>query len=250
MGNRRTPTVLAALGLGAVAAIAIWAYLGGVEERAFQGARLASVFVVKDDIRQGTAADRAISEGRIVTDQIPAKFRPPNAINDLELIRGKVAATNLLPGQIVSREYFSTARTASSFAPQIPEGQVAISVQVDRVHGVAHLVRPGDKVNIVVITPEGARTLFQNVDVIAIGASVPSVDGDGQQQATTPEENGLVTFAVPLAAAQKIALAASTASTTPEGGLYLTLVPPENQTVSVPPLTAGNLFQGSLTPYA
>ena len=32
------------------------------------------------------------------------------------------------------------------------------------------------------------------------------------------------------------------------GGLYLTLVPSDNQPVQVPPVNAGNLFSGPLTP--
>jgi len=46
---------------------------------------------------------------------------------------------------------------------------------------------------------------------------------------------------VPPLAAAKISVAT---------GVYLTLVPPGNQPVPVPPVSAGNLFQGPLTPYA
>jgi pilus assembly protein CpaB len=246
VGNRGGRSVLAAVLVGAVAAVAIWAYLRQLEDRAFEGARLTEVFVVTSDIRQGTLADEAIAEGRIAPDRIPSKFRPANAIRDLAAIRGHVASTHLLSGQIVSQAYFG-ARAGSPFAQQIPQGQVAISVEVDQVHGVANLVRPGDRVNILVVTGDGVKTLFQNVDVIAVGKATAYADGNGHQEPPAGEASGLVTFAVPLPAAQKIALAATT---TPAGGLYLTLVPPENPTAPVPPLTAANLFQGPLTPYA
>ncbi|HEX2272377.1 MAG TPA: Flp pilus assembly protein CpaB [Acidimicrobiales bacterium] len=247
MGNRRAPIVAAALLVGGVASLAVWGYLGRVERAAFEGARLDRVFVVKSEIRQGTPADRAMAEGRIGADRVPSKFRPTNAVTDLEAIRGKIASTNLLAGQILADEYFSRASGGSAFAQQIPDGQVAISVQVEPVRGVANLVRPGDRVNIMVVTADSTKTLFQNVDVIAVGAQARTPSGDGPPPTTPPDDkSNLVTFAVPLPAAQKIALAASTAG---GGSLYLTLVPPENRTTAVPPLTAANLFQGSPDPY-
>jgi hypothetical protein len=51
----------------------------------------------------------------------------------------------------------------------------------------------------------------------------------------------VITFSVPPAAAAKISVAQ---------GIYLTLVPPGNPPVAVPPVTQGNLFTGPLTPYA
>ena len=246
MGNGRTVVAVAAVVVGGLAALAVWAYLDGVEERAFEGARLVEVFVVKDDIRQGTPADEIIAQGRVGAERVPAKLRPQDAVTELEAIRGKVAATNLLAGQILGQRYFAESKAGSAFAQQIPKGQVAISVEVEAVRGVANLVRPGDRVNILVVTPEGTQTLFQNVHVIAVGAGVPAgADDSGGDGGTSDGSDGLVTFAVPLPAAQKIALAASD----PPGALYLTLVPPDNDPVAVPPLAAGSLFQGSPDPY-
>ncbi len=247
MANRRAPIVLAALAVGGAAAFGVWAYLGTVEREAFDGARLARVFVVKSEIRQGTPADRAIAEGRIATDRVPTKFRPQNAITDLQAIRGKVASTSLLAGQILAEEYFANSGGGSPLARAIPDGQVAISVKVQPVRGVARLVRPGDRVNILVVTGDTSKTLFQNVDVLAVGNGTVSPSGEASGQAApTGEDSDLVTFAVPLPAAQKIALAAATGD---GGNLYLTLVPPENETTAVPPVNVANLFQGSPDPY-
>lgn len=55
--------------------------------------------------------------------------------------------------------------------------------------------------------------------------------------------SGLITFAVPAEAASRIAYAA-----TQGGGLYLTLVPSDNQPAPVAPINGGNLFTGALTP--
>jgi hypothetical protein len=107
---------------------------------------------------------------------------------------------------------------------------------------VANLVVPGDKVNMLATAPDGERFLFQNVNVIAIG-STPAPQPGETTATTTAASNtsGLLTFAVPPLAAAKIALAKD---------LYLTLVPPDNQPVAVPPVNQNNLFQGPLTPYS
>jgi len=128
-----------------------------------------------------------------------------------------------------------------SFAQRIPAGQVAVTVQVDQVHGVANLVVPGDQVNLLANAPDGERYLFQNVNVLAVGSTPAPQPGDTTASTTPPAGSGLITFAVPPLGAAKISIASN---------LYLTLVPPGNQPIAVPPVNQGNLFTGPLTPYA
>ena len=108
---------------------------------------------------------------------------------------------------------------------RIPPGQVAISVQVDQVKGVANLIVPGDQVNLLATAPDGERYLYQNVNVIAVGATPAPQPGETTASTTPAGGSGLLTFAVPPQAAAKISVA---------NGLYLTLVPPGNQPVAVP----------------
>lgn len=233
-----------ALVLGALAAAGVWMYLSGVERRAFRGARLVPVLVVENEIKRHTSGDQALAEGRIRPSRIPLKFRPGAAIIDPAEVRGKVARADLLAGQIVGTGHFvDRTVTKSTFAERIPEGQVAITIELDQTRGVADLIEPGDRVNILVVGPDGARLLYQGVDVIAIGAGSAATNGSREP---TPGNRSLFTFAVPLLAAERIALAATTAG---PGGLYLTLLPPNSPAVSVPPVSPAGLFQGSPTPY-
>jgi Flp pilus assembly protein CpaB len=128
-----------------------------------------------------------------------------------------------------------------SFAQRIPPGQVAVTINVDTVRGVAGLIVPGDQVNIMAAAPDGQRFLFQNVNVLAIGNTPAPQPGDTTATSTPAAGGGLMTFAVPPLAAAKISVAS---------GVYLTLVPPGNQPVAVPPVTPNNIFSGPLTPYA
>ena len=116
---------------------------------------------------------------------------------------------------------------------------MAITISVDSVRGVAGLLVPGDKVDILVADGASQRLLYQNVEVIAIGTT--AAPQAGETAAANPG-SGLITFAVPPAAATRIVFAAQ------NGGLYLALVPPDNPPVNIPPTNTGNLFNGGATP--
>lgn len=242
LGSRRTLIVVAAGVLAAVAAFAAFGFLRGVERRAFNEARLVEVFRVSKDIPKGLPGDAAIAEF-IEASRIPAKFRPNTALVTLDSIKGKVALSALSANTVVVEGQFVDPRQAQvTFSQRIPAGNVAITVSVDQVKGVAGLLVPGDRVDIFVSAGNSQRILYQNVQIIAIGTT--AAPEAGETAAVTNPGSNLITFAVPPEAAGRIAFASQQG-----GGLYLTLVPPDNKPVPVPPATADNLFSGSLTPY-
>ncbi len=236
--NKRTLIVAGAVLAAALAAFANYAYLNSVQDRAYEDAELLKVFTVAKDIPKGLPGEQAIVEEFIESDEIPREFRPATALTDLQTIRGKVALVTLSVGQVVVDGMFVDPKVAQvSFSQRIPAGQVAITVSVDQVRGVAGLLVPGDKVNLLVNVDGSQRFLFQNVNILAIGGSAAPQAGE-TQAAVNPGSN-LITFAVPPEAAAKIVAA---------GSLYLTLVPPDNQPIPIPPVSPGNLFSGGLTP--
>jgi len=241
VGNRRTVILIVAVVVALVAAGAIYSYLNSVQDRAYNNAKLVKVYRVEKDIKKGLPGEQAIDQEYVKSGDIPQKYRPTTAITDINTIRGKVALNDLSTGQIVVDGMFVEPRVAQvSFAQRIPPGQVAVTINVDNVRGVAGLIVPGDQVNILASAADGTRYLFQNVNVLAIG-NTPAPQPGETTAATTTAGGGLMTFAVPPLAAAKISIAS---------GVYLTLVPPGNQPIAVPPVNAGNLFQGPLTPYA
>ncbi len=241
MGSRRTLIVVVAIVLAALAAATTYVYVRGIEDRAFQGAELVEVFVVSQDIPRGLPGEQA-ANGFIKASKVPRNFFPSNALTALDPLAGKVALGPLAANTILVEGQFVDPRQAQvTFSQKIPAGRVAITVSVDQVRGVAGLLVPGDKVNILVADAGAQRVLFQNVDIIAIGTT--AAPQAGETEAVANPGSGLITFAVPAEAASKIAFAATQA-----GGLYLTLVPTDNQPVPVAPVDAGNLFNGPLTP--
>ena len=251
MGTRRTSMVLVAIVLGGVASFTLYRHLQAVEDGVYADARQVEVVVADADVPKGTTGDEAIASG-LTTKLMPAEFRPATAITAIDSVRGKVARLDLPAGTVVVENAFVDAAEAlvDSNAQIIPEGMVAITISVDQVRGVAGLVRPGDKVNMIVDDPNSAdrvtkQVLFQNVDVLFVGQTPAPQPGQGPPapQPADAGGSGLLTLAVPPLAASKIALVS-------DSGIYLALVPPGNRPVPVPPVSGDNLITDELTPGA
>lgn len=264
MSSRRTLIVIVAVVIGAIASFSLFKYTDGAEDRAYGKARRVEVLVVKKDIPKTFLGSDAVQQGYVGTALIPQEFRPATALTTAAGLESLVARTDLSAGQVVVDGMFVTPDQAySSNSERIGEGRVAITISVDQVRGVAGLIVPGDKVNMIIDDPlrsvsvvrdsgEEAKpvktVLFQNVEVLAIGTQLEPDLGEAAPTdpaaAADPAAAGsnLLTLSVPLEAASRIAYVGSE-------GVYLTLVPPGNVPVRVPTIGPDNLLSGDLTPY-
>jgi pilus assembly protein CpaB len=170
---------------------------------------------------------------------------PANYTRDLSTIEGKVALNDLSANQVLVEGMFvDPASALITFGERLQEGEVAITISVDQVRGVAGLLVPGDEVNILVnqvieeapvegqlpsIYTQPARYLYQRVPIIAIGRSAVPQPGETVDPAEAQVSSGTITFAVPAAAAQRIASVEA-------GSIYLSLVPPDYEPVPLPQL--------------
>ena len=269
MSSRRTLILIAAALVGAIAAYALFTYVGGIEDEANDNAERVSVFKIVGDIPKGTFGDEAFAQGLIEEDVIAREFRPATAISDPVEIDGLVAISDLPANQVVvSNQFVSQAESLSTFSSLLKNHEGAITVSVDQVRGVAGLLVPGDFVNMLVlvenVNTEGetieigdtvfetpARYLYQKVQILAIGQTrrlepgeTAATNADGTPVTSTT--SGLVTFAVPADAAQQIASVSA-------AGIYLTLVPRDYQPTAIDPLDPLAALPGEdpaqLTPY-
>lgn len=247
MGTRRTLIIIIAVALAALAAFANYAYLSSAQDRAYDNAERVKVFVVKKDVERGVTGDTALSQESVRSSQIPKEFRPNTAVVDINSIRGKVAIAKLAPGQVVVDSMFVDPAVAQVTAAQrIPAGRVTVTVSVDSVSGVGGNLLPNDKVNLLVLDGDttAERVLYQNVEILFIGTQAAPQPGETQAASPVPVTSGLITFSVPADAASRIIFAAQQ-----KGGIYLSLVPPDNKPVPIPPVNQANLFSVPLTPY-
>lgn len=152
--NSRKPLVLIAAAVIAIIAVFIlYQYVTGQKDQVYGNAELVPVYVVHAPVDKGTYGQQ--TAGLIVKDKIPKSFYPANAITNLDQIQNKVAVANLPVNSIVvDTSFVDPATTQVSLSTQLKqihgEDQVAVSISVTDVQGVAGLIVPGDFVNIMV----------------------------------------------------------------------------------------------------
>src|SRR3954470_24551532 len=238
MNSRRTIIIVLAVAVAAVAAVANVTYLDNVQNKAYGNAKRVYVYRVKKDIQKGMRGEDAATKAFFEKKEIPQEFLPGNALPDPDQVKGKVALANFSAGQVlVDGMFVDPIKAQTTTRDRILPGQVAFTVSVDQVHGVGNLLFPGDQVNIMVRDDkQQMRLLYQNVDILFIGTS--GAPQAGETKEVTNPGSGLITFAAPQDAAQRIVLASQG-----EGGIYLALVPRNNKPVASPPVvTKDNLF--------
>jgi len=248
VSNRRLLILVVAIAVASVTAWATWSYVSAADQRAFAGAQLVQVLMVKKDIPKGFPGERAVDEGYIVKDSIPRKYYPAKAVVDPQTLRGKVALAPLSAGLPVVDGSFVDPRVAEeSFAQRLDKGMQAVTLSVSDVEGVARLIVPGDRVNLMVTTDNaGSKTtqmVVQGVEVLAVGDTTTLQPGqqapaqpEGQAGKAPTTQSGLITFSVPALDAERLVEASEV------GSIHLTLVPPDFTPAPVPPVNQGNLY--------
>jgi pilus assembly protein CpaB len=270
VSSRRTLILIAAALVGVIAAYALFTYVGGIEDEANDNAERVEIFKIVQDIPKGTFGDEAFLQGYIEKDVIAKEYRPATAITSESQIDGLVAISDLAANQVVvSNQFVSQAESLSTFSSLLKNNEVAITISVDQIRGVAGLLVPGDFVNMLVTTEEvdaegapvpnagevaytnPARYLYQKVQILAVGQTrklepgeTADTNADGTPAAAAT--SGLITFVVPADAAQRIASIEA-------AGFYLTLVAKDYQPEALGPLDTSEVLpaedSGRLTPY-
>jgi Flp pilus assembly protein CpaB len=266
VSSRRTLILVGAILIGVIAALLIYNYVQGINNRANNNAKLVDVFVAKSDIARGTEGKQASDSGQIGSAQIPQQFRPATAITTTDQLAKKVALFDVPKGMVIVNGMFVDPASAQiSFRQRISQPNwVAVTISTDTVRGVGGFLVPGDEVNMTVdeqpINPPGnapgwkpgslPHYLFQKVFILAVG-SQPQLQA-GETATTTSSSNaaGNLTLEVPADAAQYIIAAQET------GTIYLSLVTKDYTPSVIPPLPTNGLITplpgedpARLTPY-
>ncbi len=242
MSPKRNVVVAAALGVGFLAAVLSYVFLNGAQQRAYNNAKLVPTYVIAKPVPRALTGVDAVNGGYIQRREVPQEFRPSTAVTNLASLENKEAAAPFSVGQVlVSSMFVSPIAAANSFSQQIPPGDVAVTISVDQVHGVAGLAVPGDKVDLLVSVANAENFMLQNVPILAVGQTTAASTGNATTTSAT-STSGLYTFAVRPSDAERIALAQQQSL-----GIYLLLVPPGSPTVSVPQVDAGSILNGPQT---
>lgn len=256
----KRPTVLIAAVLAVIAGVAAYAEVHGAQQRAYKNTTLTTVYAASRTVPREESLSQAVSQGIIKATKMPLQFRPAGAVTATTAgtLAKDEATFNIPAGTVVTADMFAAPQALASVAAEtVPPGDVAISVSVDQVHGVAGLIQPGDKVDILVDVNGTESYLYQSVPVLAVGTTLvtasssareASADASANSGNGTQQTNNVITFAVTPAAAARIALANTTSgggSGATSGGVYLALQAAGESTSSVASVNQSNLVSGA-----
>ncbi len=153
-----------------------------------------TVLVAKTDIKEMDT----ILDGMIEPRSVPRRFVEPSAVafntlvkedsNDYAMevkrIIGQVAVVAIKKGEQLSLNKITEPNMRTGLAPQVAPGKRAITIPVGEVESVGKMVKPGDRVDILLVmsmqvAPGGdstngkiAKTFMQDVVVLAVGRNI------------------------------------------------------------------------------
>jgi pilus assembly protein CpaB len=203
--GRANLKLVAILLLSILTGVSVFSYTSGVEERVRKSYETKPVYIATRQIPAGTNVSSALNTGSIETREFPVVSAPSNALEFINQIDGNlVARYTIQPGQILLDDSFGTSgnQTGSLI---IPDGMMAVTVQVQDSAKVANFVRPGSKIAIYatgqVKASEDTTTqvLLPEILVLAIGDQVLATDSSSGSA-----NSSLITVSVSPAQAKKL----------------------------------------------
>jgi len=206
--------VLALFGTGLV-----YVYADGAEARAMAGQDPVQVLVAVAALPAGSPASAAVADGRVELRALPSRAVPAGALRNLDDMGGRVAASEIFPGEVLLPGRFVDPSVAGALS--IPPGMLASSVELTDPGRVACFVVPGSEVSIYAsfsTKVAGADDmqvtglLLPRVKVLAAGPTslrgrAPTSDAE-QDAPEAPVPTSVLTVAVDQAGAAKLVHAA------------------------------------------
>jgi pilus assembly protein CpaB len=241
--KRTIVATIVAVVLALVGGAAVLLYAAGADARATASREPVQVLVAAKRIPAGTTGQDIVDGGYVERVVMPAASVPADAVGAIDAgLEDLVVTADLQQRQLLLRGAFGEAAVRTG-GLVVPDGKVAVTVQIGDAERVAGHVEAGAAVAVFDTftvaeglgrTPAGdglstdhkytqaTRLLLPRVEVLAIGKHVETDEAktkDGSTSASkTKSQKVLVTVAVSQAEAEKLVLAATT------GSLYFALL--------------------------
>lgn len=143
-----------------------------------------SVLVATQDI----PARSQITPAMFHTETRSAKTLEPDAIADPNRAVGSLALVTIPAGSQLTASEVGT-NVAFALPVRLREGMRAVSIPIDRVKGVAGLIQPGDRVDVIAVPPQHgngspgkAVTVLRGIRVLAVGNALEDVSATPSPQ--------------------------------------------------------------------
>lgn len=226
------------------AAVSVYYYLNKLKITYQQTGNFKQVIVA----RQRIPARTQITSQMVEVKELPAQYISDLAITELKEALGKTVKAEILPGEILRREKLASGKDAAEgLAFLVTPGKRAVTVAVNDVSGLAGLLRPGDRVDVLGTfeLPGGSgqekatltSLIVQNLEVLSVDQALAS---PGQPVADGKKQIGYrnVTLLVTPEQAQSLVLSSE------KGSIRLLLRAPADQDIiSLPSLKMQQLVR-------
>jgi pilus assembly protein CpaB len=220
--GRRAVLLIVALFVAAAGTTLVLLYVQGINARATAEQQPVMVLTATGRIESGETLAAAQAAGKVDLSEWPTAKVLPDAVSSAQGLQDRVAVTTIFPGeQIITGKL---GESGDQDLISIPEGKLAISVQLSDPARVAGFVRPGSEVAIFVTgtptlkspngttrtLPDTSKVLLRTVEVIGVGqTTVLSTTTTSPTGAETTEQipTTILTLAVTQEEAERIFVA-------------------------------------------
>jgi len=186
--------LMLALGCGLVASLGITQVMGkrNADVPSANG-EMTPIFVAMENVPMGDPLTAQV----LKLEEWPTDKVPPGALTKIEDVEGRRPKTPIFKGSpILEDQLLGQGAAEGGAGGMIPAGYRVVSVKVDSVSGGASLIRPGDRVDVLVhllanpargIHETTTRTILQDIKVFAVNDvfNLESVEGDKSISAKT-----------------------------------------------------------------
>lgn len=141
------------------------------------------------------AATSEITEAMVSTASVPKMLLPEGAFNDPKKVIGRVTSLTIPKGMPITASLLAPEGTPPGMVAMIQDGYRAVAIQVDEIIGVGGFLKPGSRVDVVIVMSGQSRNqsmskvILQNVEVLAVGQKS---DSGGQNASVTRSVTVLV----------------------------------------------------------
>ncbi|MGE3778954.1 MAG: Flp pilus assembly protein CpaB [Pirellulaceae bacterium] len=164
---------IVAIGCGLVASIGVSQYMEQAKG-VVAVVDTAKIYVATTEVSPGEKLDAK----NVSLEEWPRDRIPEGAISDLKELENKFSRTRMYKGEPILMAKVSDTMDGN-VAQSIPDGYRVVAIKVDENSNAGGLVRPGDRVDLVLflrkstdIPETGTKTILRDVNVFAVGGQV------------------------------------------------------------------------------
>jgi pilus assembly protein CpaB len=178
----RRGSLLVGAAAAVLAGIILLAYLHSYRNSVNSASAPVSVLVAKNLIQKGTPGDIIGTSNQFQVASVPKGQLQVGALTDPAALTGRVAVTDIYPGQQFTAGYFAYA-AAGTLQTKISGSDRAISVSIDTQHGMVGQIAAGDHIDIYVglnkVGPNGSQPVIKLLMADVTVLRAPLAGGTG-----------------------------------------------------------------------